>query len=168
MSNDWDPPTARRSATVAMIVFAAAFGLHGIDHLRRGMAASPPSIMIGGMIQGFFVVVAVVLVLRQQRWASEAAVVVGFGSAALFVYAHLLPTFLPSYQDSFTSGPRINVTWFSWLTAVAEIGTGLLLGYVGLRARRCGPGADLTARAATRPFNRLTGRTGNQPPCGTR
>jgi hypothetical protein len=56
----------------------------------------------------------------------------------------------------------------SWLTAVAEIGTGLLLGYVGLRARRCEPGADLTARVATRPFNRLTGRTGNQPPCGTR
>ena len=60
--------------------------------------------------------------------------VVGFGSAALFVYAHLLPTFLPAFQDSFTSGPRINVTWFSWLTAVAEIGTGLLFGYAGLQS----------------------------------
>ncbi|OBF53192.1 hypothetical protein A5756_16765 [Mycobacterium sp. 852002-53434_SCH5985345] len=48
----------------------------------------------------------------------------------------MLPTFLPDFQDSFTSGPRINVTWFSWVTAVAEIGAGLLLGYVGLRARR--------------------------------
>jgi hypothetical protein len=145
MSNDANALTTPRSTTVAMIVFAAAFGLHGIDHLRRGMAASPPSIMIGGMIQGIFVVVAVVLVLRQHRWASEAAVVVGFGSAVLFTYAHLLPTFLPSYQDSFTSGPRINVTWFSWLTAVAEIGTGLVLGYVGLRARRSRPAVDLTA-----------------------
>jgi hypothetical protein len=131
-----NPMTAHRSMTVAMIAFTAAFILHGIDHFRRGMAASPPSIMIGGMIQGLFVLVALVLVARQHPRASQAAILVGFGSAALFTYAHVLPTFLPGYQDSFTSGPRINVTWFSWLTAVAEIGTGLILGYAGLRARR--------------------------------
>jgi hypothetical protein len=136
MSSNSDPLLAHRFMTAAMIVFAAAFGLHGIDHLRRGMSASPPSIMVGGMIQGIFVVVAVVLVLRGHRWAPESALIVGFGSAALFTYAHVLPTFLPGYQDSFTSGPRVNVTWFSWLTAAAEIGTGLVLGYVGLRARR--------------------------------
>jgi hypothetical protein len=73
-------------------------------------------------------------VLRHRPRAAETAVLVGFGSAALFVYAHLLPTFLPAFQDSFTSGPRINVTWFSWLTAVAEIGTGLLFGYAGLQS----------------------------------
>src|SRR5271157_2396411 len=147
MSNNWGSFTAHRSITVAMIAFAAAFTLHGIDHLRRGMAASPPSIMIGGMIQGFIVVVAVVLVLRDHPWASEAAIAVGFGSAALFVYAHLLPSLLPSFQDSFTSGPRINVTWFSWLTAVAEIGAGLILGYVGLQARRRRPAANMSARS---------------------
>jgi hypothetical protein len=136
MSNNSGPLLAHRSRTAAMIVFATAFGLHGIDHLRRGMSASPPSIMVGGMIQGFFVVVAMVLVLRGHRWASEFALIVGFGSAALFTYAHVLPTFLPGYQDSFTSGPRINVTWFSWLTAAAEIGAGLVLGYAALRARR--------------------------------
>ena len=136
MSNHPDPLATRRSMTVAMMVFAGAFGIHGLDHLRRGMAASPPSIMVGGLIQGLFVAVAVVLVLRHHRWASTAAIVVGFGSAVLFTYAHVLPTFLPNYQDSFTSGPRINVTWFSWLTAVAEIGAGLILGYAGLQARR--------------------------------
>ena len=139
MSDDRDAKTesktANRQITWAAIAFGAAFSLHGIDHLRRGMAASPPSIMIGGMIQGLFVATAVVLVLRQHRWSPGAAIVVGFGSAALFVYAHLLPTFLPSYQDSFTSGPRINVTWFSWLSAAAEIASGLVLSYVGLRAR---------------------------------
>jgi pheromone shutdown protein TraB len=63
------------------------------------------------MIQGIFVVVAVVLILRH----------------------HI-----------FISGPPITVTWLSWLTAVAEIGTGLVLGYVGLLARR--PSAvDLSA-----------------------
>lgn len=136
MSNDSNPLTARRSLAMAVIVFAAAFGLHGIDHLRRGMAASPPAIMVGGMIQGVFVVVAVVLILRHHQWAPEAAIAVGFGSALVFVYAHVLPTFLSGFQDSYVSAPRINVTWFSWLTAVGEIGTGLALGYVGLQARR--------------------------------
>ena len=137
-----DPMTAHRSMTLAMIAFVAAFTLHGIDHLRRGMAPSPPSIMIGGTLQGLFVAVAVVLVSRRHRLAPQAAIVVGFGSAVLFTYAHVLPTFLPSFQDSFTSGPRINVTWFSWLTAVAEIGAGLVLGYVGMQARRA---VDLSA-----------------------
>ncbi|OBG91669.1 hypothetical protein A5697_09420 [Mycobacterium sp. E3251] len=60
----------------------------------------------------------------------------------------MLPTFLPDFQDSFTSGPRINVTWFSWVTAAAEIGAGLALGYVGVRARRrCA--ASLPARVAS-------------------
>jgi hypothetical protein len=99
------------------------------------MVAMPPSIMLGGMLQGVFVLAAIVLVVRHHRWAPQAAILVGFGSAVLFTYAHVLPTLLPGYQDSFTSGPRINVTWFSWLTAVAEIGAGLVLGYVGLHAR---------------------------------
>jgi hypothetical protein len=136
MSNNWDAVATRRSATVAMIGFAAAYALHGVDHFRRGMSASPPSVMVGGTIQGLFVILAVVLFLRNHPWASRAAILLGFGSAVLFVYAHVLPTFLPAFQDSFTSGPRINVTWFSWLTAVGEIGMGLILGYVGLHARR--------------------------------
>ena len=86
--------------------------------------------------QGVFVVVAVLLVLRHHRRAPEAAVAVGFASAALFVYAHLSPTFLPEFQDSFITGPRINVTWFSWLTAVAEIGTAVIFGFAGLRSLR--------------------------------
>jgi hypothetical protein len=152
MSNDSDTRTIARSMTAAMIAFAAAFGLHGIDHLKRGMQASPPSIMIGGMIQGILVAIAIVLVARQHSWAPRAAVFVGFGSAAIFVYAHVLPTFLPGYQDSFSTGPRVNVTWFSWLTAVAEISAGLLLGYVGLRAGR----------------NTQSANSGNQPRWGAR
>ena len=135
MSNNSSPLPPDRSLTVAMIAFVAAFGLHGVDHFRRGMTTSPPSIMVGGMIQGIFVVVALVLVLRQHRSAAQFASFVGFGSAALFTYAHVLPTFLPDYQDSFSYGPRVNVTWFSWLTAVGEIGAGLILGYIGLQAR---------------------------------
>lgn len=128
--------------TTRILVFAWAFGLHGIDHLQRGNGGISAINHGWRDDPGNFVVVAAVRMLRHHRRASGAAIAVGFGSAVLFVYAHLLPTFLPSFQDSFISGPRINVTWFSWLTAVAEIGTGLTLGYVGLQARRrasCGP-----------------------------
>src|SRR5271154_2076501 len=120
----------------AAITFAIGFGIHGLDHLRRGMSASPPFVMVGGMIQGLFVVAAVVMALTQRRRAPEAAIAVGFGSAVVFTYAHLLPTFLPGYQDSFISPPHINVTWFSWFSAVTEIGTGIVFAIAGIRARR--------------------------------
>ncbi|WP_225323293.1 hypothetical protein [Mycobacterium marseillense] len=136
MSDNETAVTAQRSVATAMIGFVAAFSLHAIDHFRRGMSASPPAVMVGGTIQGLIVVTALVLILRGRPGARWAGIVVGFGSATLFVYAHVLPTFLPDYQDSFTAGPRINVNWFSWLTAVGEIGAGLILGFVGLRARR--------------------------------
>ena len=130
------PDSVSRYLRWAAILFAIAFGIHGLDHLRRGMSASPPFVMVGGMIQGLFVVAAVVMALTQRRRAPEAAIAVGFGSAVVFTYAHLLPTFLPGYQDSFISGPRINVTWFSWLSAVAESGTGIVFAIAGLRAGR--------------------------------
>ena len=120
----------------AAIAFAIGFGIHGLDHLRRGMSASPPFIMVGGMIQGLFVAVAVVVALTRHRRATEAAIAVGFGSAVVFSYAHLLPTFLPGYQDSFISPPHINVTWFSWFSALTEIGTGIVFAVAGIRARR--------------------------------
>ena len=127
----------------AAIAFAIGFGIHGLDHMRRGMSASPPFIMVGGMIQGLFVAVAVVMALTRHRRAPEAAIAVGFGSAVVFSYAHLLPTFLPGYQDSFISLPHINVTWFSWFSALTEIGTGLVFAIAGVRARRSVGGASV-------------------------
>src|ERR1700730_10211213 len=130
------PASASRYLRWAAILFAIGFGIHGLDHLRRGMSASPPFVMIGGMIQGLFVVAAVVMALPQRRRAPEAAIAVGFGSAVVFTYAHLLPTFLPGYQDSFISPPHINVTWFSWFSALTEIGTENVFAMAGIRARR--------------------------------
>jgi len=130
------PDTAGRYLRWAAISFAIGFGIHGLDHLRRGMSASPHAVMVGGMIQGVFVVAAVAMALSRHRWAPEAAIFVGFGSALLFTYAHLLPTFLPGYQDSFISPPHINVMWFSWFSALTEIGTGIVFAIVGMRTRR--------------------------------
>ncbi|GBE64429.1 hypothetical protein MFM001_08910 [Mycobacterium sp. MFM001] len=117
----------------AAVAFAIGFAVHGLDHLRRGMSASPPFIMVIGMVQMAFVVLAVAMVLRRHARAPLAAVVVGFGSAVGFTYAHLLPTIFPGYQDSFISPPHINVTWFSWFSALTEIGTAVVFALAGLR-----------------------------------
>jgi hypothetical protein len=130
------PAPSGRYLRWAATAFAIGWGVHVVDHLRRGMSASPHAIMVGGMIQAVFVVVAIAMAITGRRRAPEAAIAVGFGSAVLFTYAHLLPSYFPAYQDSFVSGPRINVTWLSWTSAVAEIGTGIVFAIAGLRARR--------------------------------
>ncbi|WP_232070334.1 hypothetical protein [Mycobacterium noviomagense] len=127
----------------AAVAFAIGFAVHGLDHLRRGMSASPPFIMAGGTVQGLFVVAAIGMVLTRRRQAPLAGILVGFGSALVFTYAHLLPTVLPGYQDSFISPPHINVTWFSWVSAVAEIGSGIVFGIAGIQAIRRSAEADM-------------------------
>lgn len=129
------PTAAERNLRWAAMLFAIGWAVHVVDHLRRGMAASPHAIMVGGMIQGLFVLVAIFLAFTGRPRAPQAAIAVGFGSAVLFIYAHLLPSYLPAYQDSFVSGPRINVTWFSWVSAVAEIGTGMVFAIAGILTR---------------------------------
>lgn len=94
------------------------------------------SIMIGGNVQAVLVAIAVLMALTHRYRAPEAAIGIGFGSAAVFTYAHLLPTFWADFQDSYISLPHTNVTWFSWLSAITEIGTGLVYGFVGIRALR--------------------------------
>jgi hypothetical protein len=115
--------------------FLFGWGLHVIDHLRRGMSASPTFVMVGGMVQGVVVIIAITMALRGDARAPEVAIFTGVGSALLFTYAHLLPNLWPAYQDSYVTGPRINVTWFSWVTALSEIGTALLFAYAAVRVR---------------------------------
>ncbi|WP_231997335.1 hypothetical protein [Mycobacterium sp. 1245111.1] len=127
--------SAGRYLRWAAIAFAIGWGVHVVDHLRRGMSASPQAVMVGGTIQGVFVVIAVVMALTGRDRAPQWAMAVGFGSAVLFTYAHILPNYFPAIQDSFVSGPRINVTWLSWVSAAAEIGTGIVFAIAGMRAR---------------------------------
>ena len=53
----------------------------------------------------------------------------------LSTYAHVLPGFR-TLSDSFVSEPHTHVNWFSWVTAVLEIITGIVFGVAGARALR--------------------------------
>jgi hypothetical protein len=69
----------------------------------------------------------------------------GFGSVIVFAQAHVFPHWGP-LSDSFLSAP--GVTPFSWVTAVLEMGMGLVLGVIAVRARR-GVTAPRTGEPAT-------------------
>jgi hypothetical protein len=118
------------------VALAIGFGSHGIDHVRRGMAAASTVVMIGGGLEALSIAIAVTMVLTRRVWAPQAAVVVGFGTALASTYGHLLPTIFPGYQDSFVSLPHTGVNWFSWLTLMAAMVTGILFGFAGLRVLR--------------------------------
>lgn len=126
----------QRFLRLTAYTFLLGWGLHVVDHLLRGMSASPMFVMAGGMIQGVIVIIAIAMTLRGHPRAPDLAIFTGVGSAVVFTYAHLLPNFWPDFQDSYLSGPRVNVTSFSWVTALSEIGTGLLFAYAGMRAKR--------------------------------
>ena len=64
-STDWN-----RAFRWAARLFAAAVALHAVDHLRRGMNALPPAVMIAGMLQLLLAAITVALVLLGSRWAS--------------------------------------------------------------------------------------------------
>ncbi len=135
--SDWDS-----RLRWAAIFFAIALSLHTADHLRRGMDVVPPAVMTAGMIQGVAAAITIVLVVRRSRLAPHAAVLIGFVSAAGFTAAHLLPTW-GAFSDSFIdAAPAAGVTWFSWVTAIAEILADLVFGAAGA--------AVLATRSASR------------------
>ena len=120
---------------VAAVAFWLGVGVHGIDHLIRGWDASPTPVWVAGFIQIVLVNVAVWLVLTGRPSGAAWAVAVGLVSAVLFTAAHVVPTWW-FLSDSYVSPPHTNVTWFSWLSALAEIGTALVFAVAGERARR--------------------------------
>ena len=134
--------TTGLSLRTAAVMLAGAVLVHGLDHLRRGMTVSPLPVMIIGTVQAVVVFTTVFLVFRGVQWAPHAAMVVGFGSALLFIFGHMLPGFSPDFSDSFVSEPNTHVNWFSWVTAVLEIGAGIAFGVVGARELRAAEGRN--------------------------
>jgi hypothetical protein len=125
-----------RTVKIATIAFAIAVGVHGLDHLRRGLDVVQVLVAVGGTLQMILTMIVVVLVLREHRWALTAATLLGFGSVVLFGSAHLLPHWGPISDSYINPAANAGVTTFSWVTAVLEIGMGLVLSTVAVRALR--------------------------------
>ena len=120
---------------MAALAFWLGVGVHGVDHLLRGLTASPVPVIIAGLIQIVLVNIAVWFVLTDRPAAPTWALAVGFASAALFTLAHVLPTWW-FLSDSYLDPASRGVTSFSWVTALAEIATALGFAVVGLQVMR--------------------------------
>jgi hypothetical protein len=122
---------------LSAVAFWLGVGVHGIDHLIRGWSATPTPVWVAGFIQLVLVNVAVWLVLTDRPSGAAWAVGVGLVSATLFTAAHMAPTWW-FLSDSFISPPHVGVTWYSWISAAAEIGTALVFAAAGAVALRSG------------------------------
>jgi hypothetical protein len=122
------------SLKTATVAFMIALAVHGIDHTIRGTDVIQPAVQWGGTIQVILAVVVLALVLREHPSAATAAAVLGFGSAILFTQTHLLPHWGPTSDSYLNPETGSGVTAFSWVTAVLEVGAGLILGAVAVRA----------------------------------
>jgi hypothetical protein len=124
------------SFKVAALAFWLGVGIHGIDHLVvRGLFASPVPVIIVGVVQLIAVNIAVWLAITDRVQAPAWAVGTGLASAVLFTLAHVLPEWW-FLSDSFLRPVSPGVTWFSWVTAAAEILTALGFAVVGLQVMR--------------------------------
>lgn len=112
--------------------FGAAFLLHGADHLRRGLDASPASVAAIGAVQAVAIGIAVVMAWTARRGAPLAAMGVGTVSILLVVFGHLVP----GGTDSFATPPATNVTALSWASAVLEIAAAATFAVAGLLVAR--------------------------------
>lgn len=118
----------------AGLAFGLGFGIHGLDHLRRGFDASPDAVMVIGSIQGAFVLLAVAMAWRAHRHAGIAAILVGVASVLLVTFGHLLPASSEDFSDSFVTPPSTNVNVCSWVSAWLEIATAVAFAAAGLFA----------------------------------
>lgn len=134
---------ADRSLIYAAVGYAIGMGVHGIDHAFRGLTADEQHAVWPGSVQIVMAALTLaipaltlVLVVSGHRHASVVAVVVGFGSATIFLLIHLLPEWR-GLNDSFMSAESgAHVTAYSWATAAVGIAAALWLGFAGTRARR--------------------------------
>ena len=111
-----------RALEVTALALVAAFTIHGIDHLTRGLHFESALILVLGAVQSLLVGLAVVLVIVRHRWAAAAAVLVGSLNATGFTVQHLLPDWFGPLSDSFIHAPPArHVTAWSWLFAVLDV-----------------------------------------------
>ncbi|MEV6340474.1 hypothetical protein AB0M12_37850 [Nocardia vinacea] len=122
--------------------YAIGMVVHGGDHAFRGLTGDTHHATWPGSVQLVMATLTlvisaftVVLAFSGHRYASAAAMVIGFGSAAVFLLIHMLPGW-GAFNDSFVSAPSgSRITPFSWVTAVVGISASVALGLAGVRAR---------------------------------
>ena len=114
----------------AGLVFAAASGVHFLDHLRRGQGSVSEELYWVGNLSTVLQVVLLTLVLTRHRLAPLMAAATGFPLALGYIAAHWLPRWSP------LSDPLLGGSTLSLAASAAEVVGALLIGFAGLAVMR--------------------------------
>ena len=117
------------------LFYALGLALHTADHLRRGLDASTPQVLVIGNISTAIGITVAVLVVVGYRNAPRLAALTGFPVAFGVAAVHLLPTW-SAFSDTFFDAHNTGVTALSWAVVLIEIAGALAMGISGLAVVR--------------------------------
>ena len=100
--------------------YALAWAIHTADHLRRGLGVVSSQVTVLGLSAAVLQVVAIVLVLRRNRYAPAVALAIGIPDGIGIAAVHLLPHW-SAFSDAFPGAHHTGVTGFSWFAAIVEV-----------------------------------------------
>jgi hypothetical protein len=122
-------------------LYLAGWLVHNADHLRRGFDVVTTEVIVLGTVAGVLQLVAIGAVFFRFRLAPLLAVAVGLPDAVGIAAVHLLPHW-SSLSDAFPGAHSTGVTTWSWVAAIAEVGSALLFTLAGFYALRGQGGLD--------------------------
>lgn len=108
--------------------------LHGLDHVRQGLAALPLQVRVGGAALAFAATAVLPFTLRGRPRAPRLAAFLGMLVAAAVINGHLTPWGAYSY-------PEVGVDVLSWVAMLSEVAAAVVLAGVAFtQLRRHGAG----------------------------
>jgi hypothetical protein len=119
---------------LASVALLATILFHDLDHLRQGREIEPLVVGIG-IIGDISVIAMVALVIRGNRLAPLAAMVVGFANFFGFIAVHVAPDWGP-LSDGY---PDLPVDALSWVIVFVPMAAALWLALLGLSRLRTAP-----------------------------
>ncbi|MCB0975362.1 MAG: hypothetical protein KDB86_12535 [Actinobacteria bacterium] len=122
-----------RTLKGAGAVFMAAWWIHSIDHMRRGVSASPDGVIWSGTFVAMLAVISLTLIFTEQKSAALFAAIVFPLVGVGVLLSHLPPDWGP------LSDPIIfdsNTDGWSIVAVMTEVLAAFWLGYVAAKAVR--------------------------------
>lgn len=133
---------AGRSLGAVPLAHLALLGtmlLHGLDHVRQGLATLPLQVRVGGAVLAFAAAAVLPFTLRNRPRAPRFAAFLGLLVAAAVINGHLTPWGAYSY-------PEVGVDAVSWIAMLSEVAAALVLAGVAVgRLRRHGAGTRVVS-----------------------
>jgi hypothetical protein len=120
---------AQKALRITAFLYLAGYGIHGADHLARGMDKTPPAVAFAGLLGFIGGIFAIALLVRRHRLSAPLAVAVGFVTAVAVTAIHV-----PPHWGALSEPFRGGVNALDWLSVASSVVTAFAFGCAGLYA----------------------------------